>query len=470
MSKLYFVTGNQKKYQELKKIAEADQIELDIYRFKIYELQTDDVKELIKKKACEAFEEIRRPLIVEHTMLKLDAFHQLPGPQTNYIYSKLGYFTILEFCRYKEQFGAYAVSVICYCDGKKYVTAGARQRGRIKQDVDLKRDTYDWDLIFEADFDETESDAEGKQKKGRSMRERAWAGLKAKLGQDFLEEYRIRQSWRAQEDVEPEEVLEELAGLIQQRKVMLFIGAGISKSVDMPLWNELIGALLGEEYDAELLGAYGDHLMLAEFIRQQKSQDAVYDKLREIFHIDTEMLGRLQQSPIYKMIADLECPVIYTTNYDRLIEQYYEITKRPYSRVVHIKDMYRLNPDAVRIMKFHGDLEDKDSIVLAESEYFQRMDFQHFMDVQLQADMLRYHILFLGYSLSDINIKMLLYMARKRQESDCTMKSFIFTATPNQIQKSVFSNHKIVTFSGKDADKAQGTEKFLKTLSKLVNN
>lgn len=462
MEKLYFVTGNRKKFKEMAEIIKKDGIHLDMYSMKIHEIQTDDIEELIKKKAFEAFKEIRRPLLVEHTMLKIDAFHQLPGPQTNYIYSRLGYQTIVEFCEYKNQFGAYAESVICYCDGKKYVTASAKERGQVRREIEEGCDALDWDIIFQPDSDDTE-----KKRHSWSMRAGAWETLRNRLGRDFLDQYSASSPGHRKAAIEPKDALRELAELIRQKKVMLFIGAGISRSVDMPLWDKLIESLLDEEYDADLLRTYGDNMMLAEFIRQ-RLKDHVYDKIREIFDINETIKEKLKSSLIYKMIADLDCPVIYTTNYDRLLEEYYGIQKKPYRTVVHVGDMYRIQPKETRIMKFHGDIEDDKSIVLAESEYFKRMDFQHFMDVQLQADMLRYHILFLGYSLSDVNIKMLLYMGRKRQESDCTMKSFIFTATPNQIQKEVFSDDQIVTFSGGYADKAQGTEDFLRTLYEAV--
>lgn len=470
MAKLYFVTGNQKKFEELQEIVKDDEMNLDIFPLKIYELQTDDVEELIKKKAFEAYKKIRRPLLVEHTMLEIDAFNQLPGPQTNYMYSRLGYKTIIEFCDYKNEYGANAESVFCYCDGKKYVVAKEKIRGRIRNNVKPDNDAFEWDIIFEPDDDNSEKKTFAKMddKNVRSMRAKAWKSLKEKLGMELQEKYHLTKSEQVPCGIEPMEELKKLARLIKKKKVMLFIGAGISKSVDMPLWDELLKTLIGEEFDPDLFATYGDNLMLAEYIMKRKTWDAVYDEMCKTFAVDDEMCDKLRHSAIYQMIAALDCPVIYTTNYDELIEKYYDMNQIPNKKVVNINHMNELTSDQTRIMKFHGDINDKNSIVLAESEYFKRMDFQHFMDVQLQADMLRYHILFLGYSLSDINIKMLLYMARKRQKNDDTMESFIFTSTPNQVQREVFSKNKIITFTGKDADKKKGSEEFLDELLHLV--
>ena len=76
------------------------------------------------------------------------------------------------------------------------------------------------------------------------------------------------------------------------------------------------------------------------------------------------------------------------------------------------------------------------------------------MDIQLQADLLKYHVLYLGYSLSDINVKRIFYLARKRWEQGQTTKaSYIVTATPNLLQKEVFQCNDIITFSGRGTDK-----------------
>ncbi|MCM1237613.1 MAG: SIR2 family protein, partial [Ruminococcus flavefaciens] len=319
------------------------------------------------------------------------------------------------------------------------------------------------------------------EKAHHSMRKNAWDDLKKKLGEKVLEQYKISMAGSfSSEEADEQNDLKLLADLIRKKRVMLFIGAGISKSLCMPLWNELLKSLMRDEYDGELFETYGDNLMLAEYIKQKYTDKDVYQKMRECFSVG-KVLDKLENSAIYRAILELDCPVIYTTNYDHLIEEYYKMKRggNSFDRVISIEDMRHLKQNATRIMKFHGDISKRNSIVMTESEYFGRMRFDDFMDVQLQADMLQYHVLFLGYSLSDINVKMLLYMARKRQENDlkyrrkseaADMKNFIFTVTPNQIQKAVFQKNRIITLSGEDADKERGTRMFLERLSELVKD
>ena len=118
---------------------------------------------------------------------------------------------------------------------------------------------------------------------------------------------------------------------------------------------------------------------------------------------------KIRNSEIYEAITKLNFPIIYTTNYDRCLEKAMDILGKKYKTIVDVKDMADLEPDIVQIVKFHGDVMDKDSIVLSESQYFDRLNFETSLDIKLRADMLGKSILFVGYSLSDINIRMMLY-------------------------------------------------------------
>lgn len=463
MKELYFISNNEKKYEEMKEIVEHDGIKLKLHKHNIEEIQTEDPDELIRHKALTAFKEIRRPVLVEHTALTIDAFKNLPGLQTSYFYSKLGYEEIVNYCNYKQEYGAYVESFFCICDGKRFLISKGKEEGTItcsKERVD-KVVGFAWDKIFIPTKDNPNefTYAElGKRKNERSMRKNAWDKLKKQYSSElneFLKEGK-------------EENLEELAKLIRERKVLLFIGAGISASIGFPTWNSLISELGKKQgYEDRIFNCYGDNMMLAEYVSLENSEE-VYEQIERIFKVTPEIKNKLLLSEIYELIYKLDFPVIYTTNYDALLETYYFAEGRDFDKVVNIEDMKETDLNRTRIMKFHGDIDDRESIVLSESQYFKRMDFQHFMDVQLQADMLKYHILFLGYSLADINVKLLLYYGRKRNNDK--MQAYIYTSTPNQVQKDVFNKNGITTFSGRDAEKQFGTLQFLKKLVKLVED
>ncbi len=470
MEKIYFVSKNVKKYAEIKEIL-SDRFVVEEYPERIAELQVDQLDELVKDKAMQAFKIVKRPVVVEHTVLIIDAFKGLPGLQTSYFYKHMGYKEIYKYCAKKDNYQAIVRSMFCLCDGKKFLIGKGKEKGRI---VDPDKnpgatDTFDWDCIFVPKKNnpqkKTYAQMTLEEKNKRSMRRRAWEDLKKK-NDTYLNDICVNNIGNDDSDKE----FRELARLIRQKKVMLFMGAGISASVNFPTWDGLIKDLgVMQGYEGDLFQCYGEYMMLAEYVKN-KGFDQLSEKIQNKFQCTKDIMQKLEKSEIYKNIIKLKIPVIYTTNYDHLIEEYYGLKKEPYTRVVNINDMGDIESGSTRIMKFHGDIDYPETIVLSESQYFKRMDFKSFMDLQLQADMLQYHILFLGYSLSDINIKLLMYLARMRHEGAKGMKAYIFTATPNQIQKEVFEKNNIISFSGDCCDKKRGTSQFLENLVKAVDS
>src|SRR5204862_304382 len=80
--------------------------------------------------------------------------------------------------------------------------------------------------------------------------------------------------------------------------------------------------------------------------------------------------------------------IVYTTNYDRWLEAAFEHHGRPYAKIVSVADLPGIRPDVTQIVKFHGDFADEASIVLDESSYFRRLDFESPLDIKLRADAL----------------------------------------------------------------------------------
>lgn len=460
--RVFFASSNEHKYTELNSIIKKDannKCELVLHNIAISELQTNTSEELIRHKVLEAYKEIQRPVLVEHTALEIDAFCNLPGLQTKPFYDKIAAQGIVDYCKYKKNFCAKAVSWLGFCDGKKIIISEGQLMGSIVSKLDENLEAFDWDRIFIPEVEENKERktfAElGELKNHISMRKIAWVELCQKVPQLVQEE---------EKESGYQSVVKTLAKLINEQKVLLFIGAGISASMELPSWNQLLGDL-GEklEFDKDIFLAYGDYMVLAEYVKN--SQKGLWENfLTEKFDLSQseDYKEKLGNSEIYKMIAELNFPVIYTTNYDHLLEDYFEQKKIPYKSVVKIDDMESAF-QGIRIMKFHGDMSSSESTVLSESEYFKRMDFQDFRDIQLQADLLHYHVLFLGYSLSDINVKLMLYRARKRWKEN-GKEAFIFSATPNQVRAKVFSFNSITTINGRQADKYEGTLQFLKDL------
>lgn len=72
-------------------------------------------------------------------------------------------------------------------------------------------------------------------------------------------------------------------------------------------------------------------------------------------------------------------------------------------------DLARATAGRPQIVKFHGDFSDDQLLVLAETDYFDRLDFDSPLDFKFRSDTLGRTLLFVGYSMSDMNIRLLLH-------------------------------------------------------------
>ena len=66
-------------------------------------------------------------------------------------------------------------------------------------------------------------------------------------------------------------------------------------------------------------------------------------------------------------------------------------------------------PGDYQLIMYHGDLDNPDSVVFTTDDYRARMENpDHFLNIKLRADLLARNLLFLGYSIRDINIQQIL--------------------------------------------------------------
>jgi hypothetical protein len=237
---------------------------------------------------------------------------------------------------------------------------------------------------------------------------------------------------------------EALAAAMRRRRAILFVGAGVSMAVGLPSWQSLIDHLLDElalEKTA-IEGMHDGYQMLAEYYRLQRGGiGPLRSWLDRHWKIEKE---RVAASPLHKLIVELDFPIIYTTNYDRNLEIAFEIQGRPYAKISNAKEIASAPVGVTHIIKYHGDFEDDSSLVLTETDFLNRLSFASPLDFRLRADALASTILFIGYSMSDPNIRLLLHRIWQTWEQSCHResrpKSFIFMAECNPVQAAVLEN------------------------------
>ncbi len=262
----------------------------------------------------------------------------------------------------------------------------------------------------------------------------------------------------------------DLKDAVKNKQAILFAGAGVSAVLGAPTWGELIDHI-GEElgFESNVFKALSNnYLTLAEYYKIERGS---IGPLRSWMDKSWNFSEKaIEASRVHELIVELDFPIIYTTNYDSNIEKAFEIKNKKVRKIVDVKDFLHAQEDERQVIKLHGDFENDESIVLTETNYFDRLSFESPLDIRLRSDVLARPVIFIGYSLSDINVRMLLHRLWQAWSSsshaDQQPNSYVFLPTPNPIEEKVLARWGVKTIIGDEPDPAKSLEKFLDKLNR----
>ncbi len=265
---------------------------------------------------------------------------------------------------------------------------------------------------------------------------------------------------------------DDLVEAIRNKRAILFVGAGVSRNVGVPTTEEVVAEIARQlGYDPESFRMLGDHRALAEFYKLTKGNLGPLRSWMDTTWHRADV--NVRDSEIHRLIVELPFPIIYTTNYDRWLEKAFDAFGKEYTKIVNVGDLLKAREGVTQIVKFHGDFDDDESIVLTESGFFERLDFESALDIKLQADALSRPVLFIGYSLSDINIRYLVYKLQRLWESSALArlrpKSYIFLSSANPVQERVLRMRGIEPIISQRKDPGEGLAQFLADLARRVS-
>ena len=245
---------------------------------------------------------------------------------------------------------------------------------------------------------------------------------------------------------------------LSRGKVTFVLGAGASLfgrsgggNWDGAPSAEELASLLAKEFrlPKELAGS-PELATVAQWIAVMKGGSMpLYDELHDVFDRDFPI------TPLHDFLADVPAqvqksggkpPLLVTTNYDDLIERALDGRDQPYDLVVYMaerehhgnffhqppggeltlihepKDYLGVNPDErTVVLKLHGFVNRRDpgldSYVITEDhyiEYLTRSDLDDLLPKLVAARLRNSHLLFLGYSLRDWNLRAILYQLKQQ--------------------------------------------------------
>ncbi|MEA4926425.1 MAG: SIR2 family protein [Syntrophomonadaceae bacterium] len=269
------------------------------------------------------------------------------------------------------------------------------------------------------------------------------------------------------------DIISDLLNRLQERRLIPFIGAGFSESCGCPSAGSLIYKLARHFQTDNVLEAAGevDLLRWAEYLKIINAGhiDEVLEQIHQLLNYESIDIA---QSKPHLLLARMGAPIVYTTNFDHLIEQGYNHLHIPCQIVVTTEDIIAAaGSNCPQIVKFHGSLGQKDSVVLTESDYYERLEFVTPIDIKLRADALGKSLLFMGYSFSDFNVRYLWFKLRKMMQGikDTRIpQSYILLFRPDPITATLLENTGIIPIDLSQYDGSNKTEKLCSFLELLI--
>ena len=168
-----FVTKNSHKTEEVKTILGNIDVSIIPAPLTIHEIQTENIEDIVRDKVLKAFNQIGRPVFIEHTGLYIDSLEGFPGGLTQVFWDKLKADKFSELFGRLENTALKAKTVIAFCDAKKIYTFEGAIEGNISSEPKGNR-SFQWDCVFiPKGFSETFAEL-GPKKNDISMRKLAF--------------------------------------------------------------------------------------------------------------------------------------------------------------------------------------------------------------------------------------------------------------------------------------------------------
>ncbi len=195
---------------------------------------------------------------------------------------------------------------------------------------------------------------------------------------------------------------------IKNRKLVIFAGAGISIDAGVPLWKDLISQL---SEDIDIPEDENDYTRIAQIYYNERGAKEYVQRIRSILKHK-----QVRYNKIHEAIFELNPEHILTTNYDDLLDQTIDAKGHLFS-VISKDNNFPHAKYSNFLVKIHGDLEDH-NFVLKEEDYLDYSESYPLTENFLKNIFTQNLILFIGYSFSDPNVKMVVQRVRKVLDND----------------------------------------------------
>ncbi|MCU5031541.1 hypothetical protein BK720_01635 [Bacillus thuringiensis serovar brasilensis] len=172
--------------------------------------------------------------------------------------------------------------------------------------------------------------------------------------------------------------------------------------------NPQIASLLIEEYNKYAWDNYKNMVFPKKLYEPNNHKSMflkyeicrIFERIMENFNLEDHPLS--EEIELFKKIQP---HAIITTNYDKMLEKIFpEHSVTVGQQVIKSKESLRIG----KILKIHGCMDKPEEIIISTEDYKMFHEKQKYLTAKLLTYFMEHPIIFLGYSLSDSNIKKIL--------------------------------------------------------------
>ncbi len=194
------------------------------------------------------------------------------------------------------------------------------------------------------------------------------------------------------------EMIEDLSLALSREKLVIFVGAGVSKNSGLHTWGQIVQVFAKEiGYPTRGRLATEEYIRIPQYyycLDESENHADYYSLIKSLIP------EGIQPNLLDKLIVSLRPKHIVTTNFDTLLDQVargYEIIREDRDLLTGVSAHY--------LLKLHGDICQPEKLVFKEDDYLHYSHTHRLMETFLKSLLIDHVFLFVGYSLNDYNLK-----------------------------------------------------------------
>lgn len=222
------------------------------------------------------------------------------------------------------------------------------------------------------------------------------------------------------------EMIQDLSLALRREKLVIFVGAGVSKNSGLPTWGQIVQVFAEKlEYPTKGRLATEEYIRIPQYyycMDDSPGHASYYALLKSMIPQD------IRPNLLDELIVSLHPKHIVTTNFDTLLDQVaegYQIIGRDQDLLTGMSAHY--------LLKLHGDIRNPEHLVFKEDDYLQYSETHRLMETFLKSLLIDHVFLFVGYSLNDYNLKTFVswidYIAKEMQVKQKMHRNYFLSSS-----------------------------------------